>query len=83
MIIIWDSDIEENFGPGWVNCLDESMSPWTNKYICPGHMLVPCKPRSLGNEYHSRCCCESEIMWAVELVEGKDRPPEKKRQKKV
>ena len=60
-----------------MNYLDKSMSPWTNKYICPEHMFVPCKPWPLGNEYHSMCCCESRIMWAVELVEGKDRPSEK------
>lgn len=30
----------------------------------------------MGNEYHSICCDESGIMFAVEMVEGKDRPPQ-------
>ena len=65
------------FQPGWLSCMDESMSPWTNKYTCPGHMCVPRKPWPVENEYHSICCCLSGIMYAAELVEGKDRPKEK------
>ena len=57
--------------------MDESMSPWTSRYTCPGHMCVPRKPWPVGNEYHSICCCLSGIMYAAELVEGKDRPKEK------
>ena len=30
----------------------------------------------MGNEYHSICCALSGIMYWIELVEGKDRPPE-------
>jgi Transposase IS4 len=41
------------FSPGWVNCLDESMSVWTNQWTCPGWMFVPRKPHPMGNEYHS------------------------------
>ena len=59
---------------GYVNCLDESMSIWTNKFTCPGFMFVPHKPQPFGNEYHTVCCCTSGIMWGIDLVEGKDRP---------
>ena len=76
LIVEWNSNMSKKFMPGWVSCLDESMSPWTNKYTCPGHMFVPRKPWPLGNEYHSICCCTSGVMFAVELVEGKDRPKE-------
>ena len=69
--------MSKQFGPGWVNCLDESMSPWTIKYTCPGHIFLPRKPWPLGNEYHSICCCQSDVMFRVEIVEGKDRPQEK------
>jgi hypothetical protein len=62
------------FSPGWVNCLDESMSVWTNMWTCPGWMYVPRKPHPTGNEYHSICCGVSGVMYAIELVEGKDRP---------
>ena len=50
IIQAWNDNMSSVFAPGWVSCLDESMSPWTNKYTCPGHMCVPRKSRPLGNE---------------------------------
>ena len=38
-------------------------------------MFVPHKPWSFGNEYHDTGCAESDIIWALELREGKDHPP--------
>ena len=72
----WNSNMMEQFTPSWVNCLDESMSTWTNKYSCPGWMFVPRKPWPFGNEYHTVCCSLSGILWQMELVEGKDSPSE-------
>jgi hypothetical protein len=40
-------------------------------------MFVPQKPHPMGNEYHSICCGLSGIMYAIELVEGKDHPKER------
>ena len=57
-----------------MNCIDESMSKWVNEYTCPGFMFVPCKPWSFGNEYHDTGCAESDIIWSLELWEGKDWP---------
>ena len=74
MVDEWNKNMAEQFTPSWVSCLDESMSPWTNKYTCPGWMFVPRKPHPFGNEYHSVCCSMSGIMWGMELVEGKDAP---------
>ena len=74
MVEAWGLNMVENFIPGYVNCLDESMSIWTNKFTCPGFMFVPHKPWPFGNEYHTVCCCTSGIMWGIDLVEGKDRP---------
>ena len=74
MVEAWGLNMVENFVPGYVNCLDESMSIWTNKFTCPGFMFVPRKPWPFGNEYHMVCCCHSGIMWEIDLVEGKDRP---------
>jgi Transposase IS4 len=71
----WNKNMEENFNPSWASCLDESMMEWTNQYTCPGFMFVPRKPHPFGNEWHSICCGLSGIMYAVELVEGKDKPP--------
>jgi hypothetical protein len=64
----------ENFMPSWINCIDESMSVWFSEYTCPGWMSVPRKPHPFGNEYQTACCGKSGILWALELVEGKDRP---------
>ena len=61
----------ENFIPSWINCIDESMLKWVNECTCPGFMFVP-----FGNEYHDAGCCDSDIVWAVDLREGKDQPPE-------
>ena len=69
-----NKNMNENSIPGWANCLDESMSVWTNKYTCPGWMFVPRKPWPFGNEYHMVCCCLSGVLWGLELVEGKDTP---------
>ena len=74
MVDEWNKNMVQQFTPSWVSCLDKSMSPWTNKYTCPGWMFVPRKPHPFGNEYHSVCCSMSGIMWGMELVEGKDAP---------
>ena len=76
MIDVWQTNMNEIFSPWFMNCLDESMSIWSNKFTCPGFMFVPRKPWPFGNEYHIVCCCSSGIMWGIELVEGKDWPPE-------
>lgn len=64
------------FNSGWAICLDESMSIWHNMYTCPGWIFCPRKPHPFGNEYHTACCALSGILFAMELVEGKDRPKE-------
>ena len=71
---LWNLNMFEKFQPGYINCLDESMSQWTNQRTCPGFMYVPRKPWPFGNEYHTVCCGLSRVMWAVELMEGKDSP---------
>ena len=70
----WGVNMVENFVPGYMNCLDKSMSVWTNKFTCPVFMFIPCKPWPFGNEYHTICCCTSSIMWGIDLVDGKDHP---------
>ena len=74
MLEAWWTNMKDNFLPGYMNCLDESMSMWTNKFTCPGFMFIPHKPWPFGNEYHTVCCCSSGIMWGIDLVKGKDRP---------
>ena len=74
MLKVWGNNKSSQFKPGWSNCLDESMSMWTDKFMCPGFMFVPQKPGPFGDKYYTVCCCTSGIMWGIELVEGKDHP---------
>ena len=74
MISAFNDHMLKVFIPSWISCLDESMSIWTSKWTCPGWMYVPRKPHPQGNEYHTIACGVSGILYAIELVEGKDRP---------
>ena len=76
MLDKWNKNMATNFVPSWINCIDESMSKWLNEYTCPGFMFVPRKPWPFGNEYHDAGCADSNIIWSLELREGKDRPPQ-------
>ena len=62
------------FTPSWINAIDESMSKWLNEYTCPGLMCIPLKPWKFGNEYHDAGCTMSDVIWQVNLCEGKDHP---------
>ena len=75
MIDEFNKHYEEEYVPSWLNCLDESMNSWLDKF-CPGFMNVPRKPNDIGNEFHSIADGDdgSPIMWRVKLQEGKDRP---------
>jgi hypothetical protein len=75
MIDSFNQYYTKNYHPSWLNCLDESMSSWLNKF-CPGFICVPWKPHLFGNEYHSIADGDDgkPIMWRVKIVEGKDRP---------
>jgi hypothetical protein len=76
LISAWNENMESNFRPSWISCLDESMSKWVNKFTCPGFIVVPRKPWPMGNEYHTIACGESGVLYQIELVEGKDQPRE-------
>ena len=49
MIDAFNHHYEQNYSPSWMNCIDESMNSWMNKY-CPGFMTLPRKPHLFGNE---------------------------------
>ena len=72
----WNANMADVFVPSWVSCLDESMMAWMNKYTCPGWMVVPRKPHPFGNEFHTIACGMCGILYAIEIVEGKDKPRE-------
>ena len=37
-------------------------------------MFIPQKPWPFGNVYHTVCCGNTGIMFAMEIVDGKDAP---------
>ena len=76
MLEEWNKNMAMNFVPSWINCINESMSKWLNEYTCPGFMFVPHKPWPFRNEYDDAGCADSNIIWSLELREGKDRPPQ-------
>ena len=69
MLEMWSTNMANNFSPSWINCIDESMSKWVNEYTCPGFMFI--QPWPFGNEYHDAGCARSDIIWALDLREGK------------
>jgi hypothetical protein len=76
LVKAWNEHMSTTFLPSWVSCLDESMSPWTSRWTCPGWMFVPRKPHPMGNEYHTIACAVSGILYQMEMVEGRDQPRE-------
>ena len=75
MIYEFNKHYEQEYTPSWMNCIDESMNSWMNKF-CPGFMTLPRKPHPFGNKYHSIADGDGGkfIMWRVKIVKGKDRP---------
>ena len=76
LLFSFNSLMEKDFVSGWVVCLDESMSPWTRQWTCPAFVFCPRKPHPKGNEYHTINDGKSGILFCLEIVEGKDEPPE-------
>ena len=74
LIDAWNANMAHNFSPSWISAIDESMSKRVSEYTCPGFMYVPRKPWPFGNEYHDAGCADSNIIWQVDLREGKDQP---------
>ena len=75
-VLAWNEHMQTIFVATWALCLDESMSIWNNQWTCPGWVFCPRKPWPFGNEYHTACCGLSGIMFVMEMVEGKDHPPQ-------
>ena len=51
MIDAFNDHYFSEYKPLWLNCMNESMNSWLNKF-CPGFMSLPRKPHPFGNEYH-------------------------------
>ena len=75
MIGAFNAHMQVVFAACWAVCLDESMVKWLNEFA-PGWMAVGRKPSPFGNEYHTMACALLHIIFWIEIVEGKDRPPQ-------
>jgi hypothetical protein len=76
LILAWNEHMQAILVAAWALCLNESMSIWNNCWTCPGWVFCPCKPWPVGYEYHTSCCGLLGIMFVMEMVEGKDHPPQ-------
>ena len=81
MLQMWNDHADEALSSGWIARVDESMSIWFQRRARPGWMLVPRKPHPFGNEHHAACCGLSGTLFRLEIVEGKDEPPEFKKKR--
>ena len=71
----FNKNMSKVFVPGWIVCVDESMVVFYNKYA-PGWIVIKRKPHPMGNEYLTTACCQSKVIFWIELVQGKDIPKE-------
>ena len=78
MIHDWNCHMSDVFLDGWLSCLDESMSIWTSRWMCPVFMFVPRKPHPVGNEYHTIMDGLCGILFSTEISKGKDKPKERR-----
>ena len=76
MITAWNAHMAKIFVAAWVICLDKSMSICHNRWTGPGWVFCPHKPHPFGNKYHTACFGLLGILFSIELVEGKDHPPQ-------
>jgi hypothetical protein len=74
LISAWNKNMQDIYVPSWVSCLDESMSIWNMRWTCPGYVFCPRKPHPVGNEYHTIADGLTTILYAAEIVMGKDKP---------
>ena len=74
MIAVLNDHMAKIFLAAWAVCLEESISIWHNNGLSLGGCFALKNP--FGNEYHTACCGLSGILFSIELVEGKDHPPQ-------
>jgi hypothetical protein len=75
MINAFKEHYSSQYKPLWLNCINELMNSWVNKF-CPGLMSLPCKPHPFGNEYFLIATGDGgkPIIWQIRIVRGEDWP---------
>ena len=81
MIHAWNWHMSDVFLAEWVSCLGESMSIGASRWTCPGFMFVPRKPHPVRNDYHTIADGLFGVLFGMEIVEGKDKPKERGKDK--
>ena len=77
MVDCWNDNMYNIFSPGWITCLDKSVMKWINQFTYSGFMFIPRKPWLFENEFHTITSGVLDILFSLELVEGKDCPSQK------
>ena len=72
MINEFSDNIVVVFMAGWVCCIGEYMSIWTNRWTCLGWVFCPRRKHPFGNQYHTIYYGLSGILFIMEMVEGND-----------
>ena len=71
----FNDNMAAEFNHSWLVCGDECMVAFHNAHT-PVQTCLDRKPHPLGNEHHETACCETRIIFSMELVGGKDKPLE-------
>ena len=74
MLKAWNDHMISILLASWEIYLDESISIWNSRCICPGWIFCTWKTHPFGNEWYIVCCKFSGILFVDELVEGKSHP---------
>lgn len=78
MVTAFNEQMADVVNPGWLLCVDETMSAWRGKQgkrdskKCPKLSWVPRKPEPLGTELKTAGCALSGMIITVEICKGKE-----------
>jgi hypothetical protein len=78
MVDAFNEHMAEVINPGWMLCIDESMSAWRGKvgkrdrFKIPKLSWVPRKPEPLGAELKTTGCALLGVILRIELCKGKE-----------
>jgi len=78
MVTAFNEQMADVVNPGWLLCVDETMSAWRGKQgkrdskKCPKLSWVPRKPEPLGTELKTAGCALSGMIITIEICKGKE-----------
>ena len=78
MVDAFNKHMADIVNPGWLLCVDETMSAWRgqqgkrDRKKCPKLSWVPRKPEPLGTELKTAGCALSGMILSMEICKGKE-----------